>query len=347
MCFSKKDIMNLHKLLVLICFAHLSLAIYAVNLPEYLSGRYHIRFVDQLPEKTDHQLLIISSRFFLPEQQYALKRGVHPRYQNFLFRVGTQGDSAFILPLDRFDQFGHETTPYPDFLVYVDGHGKTFNQIIERGIDLTGRFALNLVIFDWPTDYLALRKTAYNASEVSAGFITAMRQFNVWQKAHFPAASVSVFFHSMGNQILRNATHRKLLPYLPDDLFSNIILNAAAVRQDNHARWLEKLNKQKRIYVTINKNDRTLHGARLLRMAEQLGHGHNGRTAGNATYVDFSQVASTEHNLFLGRSEAEKANPLIFEFYNQVLHGMEANFQNETAYQILSPSEVSFRFSFR
>jgi hypothetical protein len=339
--------MNLRRLLVLFYLANLSLAIYAVNLPEYLSGRYTIRFVNQLPEKTDHQLLIFSSRFFLPEHQYALKRGVHPRYQNFLFVVGTQGDSAFIQPLERLDQFRRERTPYPDFLVYVDGHGKTFNQVVERGIDLTGRFAINLVIFDWPTDYLALRKTAYNASEVAASFITAMRQFSVWHKSQFPSASVSVFFHSMGNQILRHTAHRKLLPYMPEDLFSNIILNAAAVRQDNHARWLEKLNTQKRIYVTINRNDRTLQGARLLRVAEQLGLGHNGRTAENATYVDFSQVASTEHNLFLGKSKAEKANPLIYEFYNQVLHGMEVNFQNETAYQILSPSEVSFRFSLR
>ena len=132
---------------------------------------------------------------------------------------------------------------------------------------------------------------------------------------------------------------------MPKNLFSNIILNAAAVKQENHAKWVEKLAIQKRIYITFNNEDKTLKGAKLLRLANQLGLGYKGRKAINAQYVNFSKVASTEHNLFLGKTASEKNNRYIYSFYDQAVHGKEVNFNNENAYQILSPSEISFRFS--
>jgi hypothetical protein len=129
---------------------------------------------------------------------------------------------------------------------------------------------------------MALRKTAAAADEVSVNFIKAMRNFSDIHEKHYPAASVSLIFHSMGNHIIRNISQSELISYLPQHLFSNIILNAAAVRQHNHAKWLEKLNIQKRIYITINDEDFTLHGAMILRLSKQLGLGYKDGMATNA-----------------------------------------------------------------
>jgi hypothetical protein len=339
--------MKLYKLVFSLLLLGFATTSQGLTLPDYLTSRYKYRFVEKLPLRTEKQIIIFSCRYFKPEENYIQKRGLQPKYGMFLFIAGTIGDSAFIMPMKSLDEFSDSLSIYRDFLVFVDGHGKTFDQVLERGFELTGRFAINIVLFDWPTDYLTLRKTVINADEVAANFVIAMNKFDKWHKEHYPSASVSAIFHSMGNHILMDVTGKHLLKYMPKDLFSNLILNAAAVKRANYVKWLEKLAIQKRIYITINRNDRTLQGAKVLRAANQLGLGYKGRTADNAKYVDFSQVASTEHNLFLGRSQAEKNNQFIYGFYDQAFHGKEVDFQNETAYQILSPSEISFRFSLK
>jgi hypothetical protein len=194
-------------------------------------------------------------------------------------------------------------------------------------------------------DIQSLKETINASDEVAANFVIAMNKLNALHENNYQSSSVSAIFHSMGNYIIKNITNRHLLKYMPKNLFSNIILNAAAVKQENHANWVEKLTIQKRIYITFNNEDKTLKGAKLLRFANQLGLGYKGRKAVNAQYVNFSKVASTEHNLFLGKTASEKNNRYIYSFYDQAVHGKEVNFNNENAYQILSPSEISFRFS--
>jgi hypothetical protein len=238
-----------------------------------------------------------------------------------------------------FDETNKRLPADRDFLVYADGHGKTFQQVLERGFHVSERFAVNMVVFDWPTDNMALKKTSYAAAEVAPGFVKSMREFSDFKKDQYPLSAVSAMFHSMGNHILRNVVHNKLINYIPKDLFSNLIINAAAVNQFRHREWLEKLAIQKRIYITINDDDFTLQGAMILRAAKQLGLGYRGNTAINAIYVNFSDVATREHNLFLGKSDTEKNNPNVYLFYEQAFHGRNVSFNENTGFQIFRPSE--------
>jgi hypothetical protein len=314
---------------------------------DFPESRYKFRFIENMPPDAQSKILVISTRNFKPDENYLLKRGVEPRFGMFQFIAGTVGDSVYIIPIKNLDEATGYLPKNRDFLVFVDGYGKSFNQILERGFELTGRFNINMVIFDWPTDVQSLKETINASDEVAANFVIAMNKLNALHENHYQSSSVSAIFHSMGNYIIKNITNRHLLKYMPKNLFSNIILNAAAVKQENHAKWVEKLAIQKRVYITFNNEDKTLKGAKLLRFANQLGLGYKRRKATNAQYVNFSKVASTEHNLFLGKTASEKNNPYIYSFYDQAVHGKEVNFNNEIAYQILSPSEISFRFSLR
>jgi hypothetical protein len=317
------------------------------GLPEFHESLNKIRFVENMPAKAKSKILIISTRNFKPNENYFLKRGVEPRYGMFQFIAGAVGDSVYILPIRNMAEAVEYLPENRDFLVFVDGFGNDFNKILGRGFELTGRFDINMVIFDWPTDNQSYRETVHAADEVAANFVIAMNRLNSLHEKYYQSSAVSVIFHSMGNYIIKNITNRHLLKYMPKNLFSNIVLNAAAVKQMNHANWVEKLAIQKRIYITINSDDRTLWGAKILTLANQLGLGYHGRQAANAQYVNFSKVASTEHNLFLGKTQAEKNNRYIYSFYDQALHGKEVNFKDENIYQIFSPSEISFRFSLR
>lgn len=306
---------------------------------EYMTSTYVLKFVDKLPVHTVNKIMIVSTRHFKPEKGYELKKGLDPHYQRFYFIAGTQGDTAYVESMKGFNETNRRLPADRDILVYADGHGKTFQQVLERGFHVSERFAVNMVIFDWPTDNMALKKTAYTAAEVAPAFVIAMKELRDFKKEQYPLSAVSAMFHSMGNHILRNMVQNQLLNYLPEDLFSNIILNAAAVNQYQHRKWLEKLNIQERIYVTINDDDFTLHGAMILRAAKQLGLGYRRNTAANANYVNFSDVATREHNLFLGKSDTEKNNPYIYLFFEQAFHGREVSFIENTGFQIFRPSE--------
>jgi hypothetical protein len=312
---------------------------------DYITSRYPINIVDQMPAGTGNFILMVSTRNIKQGEDLVIKRGLDPRFRLSLFITALRNDTVFAIPLKDFYEITDYLSADKNFLVLVDGHGKTFGHAMERGFELTERFHINIIVFDWPTDNLALRKTAYNASEVTGSFVRAMRRLDDNRNVYFANSAVSVLFHSMGNRIIKDISTTKLLRKMPDRLFSNIIINAAAVRQRNHVRWVENLDIQKRIYITMNDRDFNLRGAALLRIAEQLGLSNHNKTAKNAFYVNFSDLSTVDHNLFLGRSQLEKTNPDVFVFYNLAFHGKEVRIEENTGFQILSPSDKSFLFS--
>jgi hypothetical protein len=308
-------------------------------------NRYYTKVISNIPDNASNLILIISTRDFNPADNYSLKRGVDPWYQKFCFIAGLINDTAFIMPLHELSEAAKYLPLKRDMLIYVDGYGKTFGQTMERGFELTDRFNLNMIIFDWPTDYLSLRTTIYNAAEVSVNFVKAMQDIEQLHLKYYSQSAVSVVFHSMGNHILQNICTTSMLQHMPKSLFSNIIINAAAVKRRNHYNWVEKLEIQKRIYITMNDRDFNLRGAAVIRLAKQLGMGNNNHRAKNAYYVNFNDIATTEHNLFLGKSHMDDSYPDIFRFYDLVFHGKEVGISENMGFQILSPSDNSFLFS--
>jgi len=292
-----------------------------------------VKFVDELPKSGENRITVVSARNFKPTEGYKIDRGLQPKFRTSHFAACNMGDSIFVKPMANLAPAMDGMPDGRSILVYVDGHGKTFDQILERGIAICKRFHVTLVIFDWPTDYMALRKTAYTADEVTPVFVKSMAELNTLHWQLFPRSSVSIIFHSMGNHILKNLVDQRLQDYLPRGMFSNIIMNAAAVKQFNHTGWVGRLHIQDRLYITVNDEDRTLHGAMVLRIARQLGTGFKGNPAGNATYVNFSDIATSEHNLFLGRSEAEMNNGQIFRFYTEAFLGKPVQLTPKTGFR--------------
>ncbi|MBN1599211.1 MAG: alpha/beta hydrolase [Bacteroidales bacterium] len=280
-------------------------------------------FVDKIPAQAEKNILIISNRHFEPEDDYLYLRQVHITRKMFYFIASRIGDSAYITPYSSMESALEKLSPNKNFLVFVNGHGKSFRQIIDRGFQIGDRYNVNMVMFDWPTDYFALRKTARNARKVTKNFVQSMSDFHILQQTHFPDASVSLMFHSMGNHIARNMVKNDLEDIIPEQYFDNLILNAAAVPQRNHAEWVEQLNIQKRIYIVSNKGDRPLRGVKILRLTKPLGSEYDAHLAKNAEYISFNDIATIEHNIFLGRTEVEKNHPNVYNFYLTLFQGKE------------------------
>jgi esterase/lipase superfamily enzyme len=286
------------------------------------------QITNTLPEDASQYVLIISNREFLPDENFAYERNVSKNRARFFFIASQVNNSTYLTSYNSIDSALSVFSDNKSFLVFVNGHGKNFEQTIVRGFDLGERYNVNMIMFDWPTEYYALRKTARNAREVTENFALSVKELNDAFDEREMNSNISVIFHSMGNLIARNIVKKGFVEELPENVFQNLILNAAAVKQRNHREWVDQLHIQNRIYIVSNREDLPLKGVKLLRLTVPLGSEYKGQLSENAQYIDFSEIAGREHNLFLGKTQAEKNHPNIYSFYLSLFRGDEIDLSN-------------------
>ena len=287
---------------------------------------------DSIHLEHTQKILVISNRYFDDDSNELLLRGVHPHRQLFYFVIERSGDTASIIRCKDLASAMRVFTNDKSFLLFVNGHGKTFEQIIDRGSYIGSRYNVNMIMFDWPTEYYAIRKSIRNSRKVSNNFVTVIRELDKILKTDFAEYSSSVVFHSLGNRIIKKAVQKDLLEGLPGDMFNNVVLNAAAVKQRGHASWVDQLDIQENIYIISNKGDLPLKGVKLMRFATQLGSEYKPPLSGKAAYINLSEIATNEHNAFLGLTPVEKEHPNVFTFYEQIFNGERVDLHNPNVY---------------
>jgi hypothetical protein len=139
---------------------------------------------------------------------------------------------------------------------------------------------------------------------------------------------LSMLLHSLGNYFLSHMVVNGNSQYMQDKIFDNIIMNAPAIRSKEHGEVLSRVRIQDRLYVLYNANDRVLRGAQLLTSGKMLGNLVIPPRAPNATYVDFTRVAGSEHTFFTGYHAFEYDLPAMPYFFNTVMGGGEVDFSD-------------------
>jgi len=121
---------------------------------------------------------------------------------------------------------------------------------------------------------------------------------------------------------------------MEEKIFDNIIMNAAAVRSKEHGEVISQVRIQDRLYVVSNQNDRVLRGAHLLTSGKMLGNEPMLPLSPNATYVDFSLVAGSEHTYFVGYHQFEYDLPAFRHFYYGAFHGEDVDLSDESMFTL-------------
>lgn len=291
------------------------------------------KIVNELPVHSTMQYVIASNRYFDTGNYSIVKRGTDPNRHLTYFVVSRIGDSCYLKPFKSLESAMKLLPANRDILVFVNGHGKDFERNLGRGFLLDERYNLNVLLFEWPTDNRTLSQTARNARKVTPNFIRFIKELDLIRKTDFADSHLSVIFHSMGNQIARNVARSQENKTLNNEIFDNLILNAAALSHVWHACWVEKLKLQKRIYINSNKGDYPLHGVWFLRKTKPLGMTSGRNTAKNAVYVDFSLVAGDAHNYYTGKSELEKNNQHPYNYFNTLFHGLAVDTSNTLVFK--------------
>jgi esterase/lipase superfamily enzyme len=240
--------------------------------------------------------------------------------------------------------FEQATKEQKSILFFIHGYNNDIDDVLKAAHEIELLYKVIVVPFTWPANgggafsgtaaYLSDKSDA----RVSAGalnraigiiqklhlLLTRSQQLKHQQKANkkhpdnpYAAASlftrlteidcsvtINLLCHSMGNYVMKHtlATSENSSSQL---VFDNICLIAADTNNDDHIKWVDKLDVRKRVYVVINEDDSALRASRIKPGREQkarLGHYLKKLNSPNATYIDITDVeyVDSEHTYFKG-----------------------------------------------
>lgn len=216
-----------------------------------------------------------------------------------------------------------------DWVVYADGFGKIFTSGVDRGMRMAAQQEMNVLYLDYPS-YNSSKKLLGNYKFAIGNARCAYNDFvpvldsviRLRKEGKMGSGRLSLFFHSMGNIILRETIRNGRLPELNNTVWvDNLILNAPCVPQKHHKGWLDKIAFAKRIYVHYNPKDHVLKGAHLVSFTRQLGEKLRRPLSTHAAYINFHTVADDNHSNFLVLLQHPVPPKASMEYYHRVLHG--------------------------
>lgn len=293
---------------------------------------------------TDPVLPLVTNRIVdtLQQDWMVLLNEIDHRHSLKVFMAVADGDSIYCDKTSDLSLAGLFAQAGQDWVLLIHGDSKMPVDAAVRGLEVQNLHGVKVLVYSWPSMMSTqnglknYKNSRGNVEDGMAQFrellllVQAYRNSHIWPEGNH----LSLFMHSLGNYYLERAVKEDALQGLDEGLFDNIIINAAAVELKGHERWVEKLRIGKRVYVTNNRKDFNLSGARLFTKAgKQLGGPVEAPLASNAIYIDFSEAIGfrlptwLSHTYFVGEMPRKYGH--IKDFYTTILHGREAGLEDQ------------------
>jgi len=249
-----------------------------------------------------------------------------------------------------------------NLLVFVHGFNNDVEDVLERSRRLEKNYGVEVLPFSWPANgggvvtgtasYKSDKRDAkasigaldriLHALDVQLKQVTesAAKKVEADAKHRFPdnlerrrdfiaraledgcPFTVNLMAHSMGNYLYKHL----LLSTASEGrgmVFDNVVLVAADTNNKDHARWVDEIRARRRIYVTLNEDDRALQTSRMKSGEEQLarlGHYPFDLDSKYAAYLQFTGTAKVgrSHSYFEG---AAIENPRVRRVFRLLFNG--------------------------
>jgi len=235
---------------------------------------------------------------FLKEEKWYLKM-----YQNLASAVKVANDGR-------------------DFVYFVHGNGKTFTEALQRSGEIGKRYNVNIIAFDWPSEYNMLTKSQKIARKSARHFYQASEELKLVKQSQFQEGqNLTLFMHSLGNYLLAKNIAEDRVDAYAGNVYVNVIFNAAAIRIRGHDHLLERLSVHTNVYVLRNVNDFALRIVKAITLTPMLGASNKEPYADKVTYIQFGDYTGSDHTYFLGFHDYEHSNQNFYRIYNSLLHG--------------------------
>jgi hypothetical protein len=297
---------------------------------------------DMVPAKADTTFLIITNRKYNPLSTTGdfFTNEINDDGRVYYITVILKNNCWNIKINQTADESFETLNKGKDVVIFIHGFGYSFSNILGVSFDIKNFYDLNVISFSWASnnqggkerDNFDIAKN--NIDKSISSFRNFILLYHSYKDKNLKDVKTTLFLHSLGNYFMQKLIEDTMYLHFENNLFDNVLFNAPAVNLKNHKIWLEKMNFQKRIYVTNNKNDYMLRAARYYQHAVQLGVKAKNPLADNAIYINFTKAIGLNlsifkgkgHNYFLGLVPKENRN--VFRFYDCVLHGNDYAFSN-------------------
>ena len=227
-------------------------------------------------------------------------------------------------------------------VLFVHGFNTDFEAVLVRGRRLELDYKVEVVAFTWPSNgrttaagrlggVASYKSDKRDAARSVVAFDRTLEKLDAYLRRHQAATKacdqrVSLFMHSMGNYLFKHLMKSSVYQG-ETSLFDNVVLCAADVNNAGHASWLDRVAYRRRLYVTINEDDKALFASRA-KFGEQqkarLGHYTQNLTSANAVYLDFTRSGAVDdsHSYFVGAPI--KKNASVRRAFRLMLRGERA-----------------------
>ena len=218
-------------------------------------------------------------------------------------------------------------------LFFVHGFNNDLEDVLKRARGLERNYGVEVIAFTWPangrvaggTDYRSDKRDAVRSAAALDRALEKLHGY--FLKYQLPCGQrISLFLHSMGNYLVKHLMMSSIYQG-ETELFDNTILVAPDVNNEGHAEWLDRIAVRRRLYVTVNEDDRALQASRLKfgkKQRARLGHSTQGLNSRHAVYLDFTRArhVGDGHSYFEG--EIIRRNHKVKEVFRRMIHGERA-----------------------
>lgn len=215
-------------------------------------------------------------------------------------------------------------------LLFVHGYNKPFDESLEQAWRIQQRYQqLEVVLFSWPSNpggfFIKEYKQVKSNARASIGALdNLLEKLSMYSVQDFDETalkschvSLNLMTYSMGNLLLQG-----YIQSAENDgetrMFTNVILCQADCDNAGHERWVDTIQSGKRIYITINEEDKILGWSDANFQKDRLGRTARGLIAQSASYFDFTNApkVGNTHQLW-----GEDTNDAVREFFQIAFTG--------------------------
>ncbi len=286
--------------------------------------------------KVDTSIVVVTNRFVTKDSLRFMSE-IRGEGELLYFFVYAHAGRWHVLQVANLEKaIGLVPHKNKDWVVYTEGMGKIFTAEVNRGMMMASQHDVNVIMLDYPSITTTKKQLGNylfaisNARQTYKDYVPVLDTIQAYKlSGRMGNGNLSLFFHSMGNYLLRQTVKKKKLEPLNDVVWvDNIVLNAPCVPQARHAKWLNKVVFAENIYVQYNPEDKTLFWPELINKKRQLGRRLRRPLSPNAHYVNFNKLVGEEHSYFITLRQKQPIPKEVWNYYNTVLHGRQVDFNH-------------------
>lgn len=305
------------------------------------------------PKSIDTSIIIVTSRAYVKNDLRFMSEERGNGTLTYYFVYANSGKWHLIKLKNLKQTLQYVTDINKNWVVYTEGMGKIFPSELDRGMRMNAQYGVNVIMLDYPSITTTKSRIGNyffaigNAKDSYIDFEPVMNNIKqLKENEQLGNGRLSLFFHSMGNYLMRNIALKGDLEKLNDNKWvDNLILNSACVPQHHHSKWLNNIKFAKDVYVNYNPDDRVLIGAKIASKQTQLGNKAKPPLATGVHYVNFNPIVGMGHSNFLDLHGRHKTPAAAKQYYSNILNGEPARLNDTTLYRTSAYKDAGYEFA--